>query len=71
MTTTVRKLAPTEVELDIEVSPADFAQAQDRAYRKLVTRYKLPGFRAGHVLRKIFEFNTGKQRNPVEFPPNN
>jgi hypothetical protein len=23
------------------------------------------------VLRKIFEFNTGKQGNPVEFPPNN
>jgi Protein of unknown function len=23
------------------------------------------------VLRKIFEFNTGKQSNPVEFPPNN
>jgi len=23
------------------------------------------------VLRKIFEFGTGKQNNPVEFPPNN
>jgi hypothetical protein len=23
------------------------------------------------VLRKIFEFNTGKQTNPIEFPPNN
>ncbi|WP_029582889.1 AsmA-like C-terminal region-containing protein [Bradyrhizobium sp. URHD0069] len=23
------------------------------------------------VLRKVFEFNTGKQNNPVEFPPNN
>jgi hypothetical protein len=23
------------------------------------------------VLRKIFEFNTGKQNNPVDFPPNN
>src|SRR6187401_2012010 len=23
------------------------------------------------VLRKIFEFNTGKQNNPVELPPNN
>jgi hypothetical protein len=22
-------------------------------------------------LRKIFEFNTGKPNNPVEFPPNN
>lgn len=23
------------------------------------------------VLRKIFEFNTGKQNNPIELPPNN
>ena len=23
------------------------------------------------VMRKIFEFNTGKQNNPIEFPPNN
>ncbi len=60
MTASVRKLAPTEVELDIEVSPADFAEAQERAYRKLVTRYKLPGFRAGKVPRKIFEQHVGK-----------
>jgi trigger factor len=60
VTASLRKLAPTEVELDIEVSPADFAQAQDKAYRKLVTRYKLPGFRAGHVPRKIFEQHIGK-----------
>ena len=26
----------------------------------------LPG-----ITRKIMEFNTGKQKNPVEFPPNN
>jgi len=60
VTASVRKLAPTEVELDIEVSPADFAEAQERAYRKLVTRYKLPGFRAGKVPRKIFEQHVGK-----------
>jgi hypothetical protein len=23
------------------------------------------------VTRKIMEFNTGKQNNPIEFPPNN
>jgi trigger factor len=60
VTASVRKLAPTEVELDIEVSPADFAEAQERAYRKLMTRYKLPGFRAGKVPRKIFEQHVGK-----------
>lgn len=60
MTTTVRKLAPTEVELDIEVSADDFAQAQERAFRKLVNRYKMPGFRPGHVPRRIFEQHVGK-----------
>jgi len=58
---TVRQLAPTEVELDIEVSPSDFAQAQDRAYHKLSSRYKLPGFRTGHVPRKIFEQHVGRE----------
>ena len=60
MTTSVRKLAPTEVELDIEVSANDFAQAQERAFRKLVHRYKLPGFRPGRVPRRIFEQHVGK-----------
>jgi len=60
VTTTVRKLAPTEVELDIEVSADDFAQAQERAFRKLVNRYKMPGFRPGHVPRRIFEQHVGK-----------
>ena len=60
MNASVRKLAPTEVELDIEVSANDFAQAQERAFRKLVNRYKLPGFRPGRVPRRIFEQHVGK-----------
>ncbi len=59
MTATVRKLAPTEVELDIEVTAEDFAQAQERAFRKLVHRYKMPGFRPGRVPRRIFEQHVG------------
>lgn len=59
MTATVRKLAPTEVELDIEVTAEDFAQAKERAFRKLVHRYKMPGFRPGHVPRRIFEQHVG------------
>jgi trigger factor len=60
LTTSVKKLAPTEVELDIQVSPEEFSAAVDRAFRKLVQRYKLPGFRTGHVPRKIFEQHVGK-----------
>jgi len=61
VTASVRKLAPTEVELDIEVSANDFAQAQERAFRKLATRYRMPGFRPGRVPRRIFEQHVGKE----------
>lgn len=59
MTATVRKLAPTEVELDIEVSAPDFEAARERAFRKLVKQYRLPGFRPGRVPRPIFERHIG------------
>lgn len=59
MTATVRKLAPTEVELDIEVSAPDLEAARERAFRKLVKQYKLPGFRPGRVPRPIFERHIG------------
>jgi trigger factor len=59
VTATVRKLAPTEVELDIEVSAPDFEAARERAFRKLVKQYRLPGFRPGRVPRPIFERHIG------------
>jgi hypothetical protein len=31
----------------------------------------LPSMVAPGLLRKIFEFNTGKPNNQIEFPPNN
>ncbi len=61
MTATVRKLAPTEVELDIEVSAPDFEAARERAFRKLVKQYRLPGFRPGRVPRPIFERHIGTE----------
>lgn len=59
MTASVRKLAPTEVELDIQISAPDFEAARERAFRKLVKQYRLPGFRPGHVPRPIFERHIG------------
>jgi trigger factor len=61
VTATVRKLAPTEVELDIEVSAPDFEAARERAFRKLVKQYRLPGFRPGRVPRPIFERHIGSE----------
>ena len=61
MSATVRKLAPTEVELDIEVSAPDFEAARERAFRKLVKQYRLPGFRPGRIPRTIFERHVGME----------
>ena len=61
MTASVKKLGPTEVELEIHVSPDELVAAHDRAFRKLAQRFKLPGFRAGRVPRKIFEQHAGKE----------
>jgi len=52
---TVTKLAPTQVELLISISPDEMREAEDRAFKRLVKKAKLPGFRPGKAPRKIFE----------------
>jgi trigger factor len=49
------KLAPTQVELVIPISPDEMREAEDRAFRRLAKNAKLPGFRPGKVPRKVFE----------------
>ena len=55
MTATLNKLSPTQVELLIAISPEEMRDAEDRAFRRLVKKAKLPGFRPGKAPRKIFE----------------
>ena len=55
MTTTLNKLSPTQVELLIAISADEMREAEDRAFRRLVKKAKLPGFRPGKAPRKIFE----------------
>jgi trigger factor len=57
--TTLKQLDPTQVELEIQISPEEFDKAQDSAFRKLVRSAKIPGFRPGKVPRKIFENTYG------------
>jgi trigger factor len=54
-TSTVNRLAPTQVELDIPIGADELAAAEERAYRKLVKNVRLPGFRQGKAPRKVFE----------------
>jgi trigger factor len=54
-TSTLTKLAPTQVELLIPISPDEMRDAEERAFRRLAKNAKLPGFRPGKVPRKVFE----------------
>ncbi|MDE2482310.1 MAG: trigger factor [bacterium] len=58
-TSTLNRLAPTQVELVIPISADELAAAEDRAFRRLSKNVKLPGFRAGKVPRKVFEQTYG------------
>lgn len=55
MPSTLKPLDPTQVELEISITPEEYTAAQDAAFRTLVRSAKIPGFRPGKVPRKIFE----------------
>jgi trigger factor len=52
---TLTRLAPTEVALEFTITEQELAAAEERAFRKLAKDVRLPGFRKGHVPRKVFE----------------
>ncbi|HEY1883125.1 MAG TPA: trigger factor [Candidatus Cybelea sp.] len=58
---TLTRLAPTEVALEFSIGADELAAAEERAYRKLSKGVRLPGFRAGKVPRKIFEQTYGSE----------
>ena len=60
-TSTLNRLDPTQVELEIPITPEELAAAQERAFRRLAKNVKLPGFRAGKVPRKVFEQTYGTE----------
>jgi trigger factor len=60
-TSTLTRLAPTQVELEIPITQEELEAAQERAFRRLAKNVKLPGFRAGKVPRKVFEQTYGAE----------
>lgn len=58
-TSTLTRLAPTQVSLEVPITADEFSAAQERAFHKLVKNVRLPGFRKGKVPRKVFEQNYG------------
>jgi trigger factor len=57
--TTLKRLDATQVELEIAITAAEFAAAQERAFRTLVRTSRIPGFRPGKAPRKVFEATYG------------
>src|SRR5580700_47817 len=60
-TSTLTRLAPTQVALEFSITGEEIAAAEERAFRKLAKDVRLPGFRKGKVPRKIFEQNYGSE----------
>ncbi|MGH7708604.1 MAG: trigger factor [Vulcanimicrobiaceae bacterium] len=57
--TTLKRLDPTSVELEIAISADEFARAEARAYKQLARSARVPGFRPGKAPRSIFEAQYG------------
>ncbi len=55
-----QKIPDSQVVLEIEVEPERVEKALDRAYRQLVTRTRVPGFRPGKAPRAMLERYLGR-----------
>jgi len=55
-------LPESQVLLEIEVDPEQLEQSMDRAYRKLVQRIEVPGFRKGKAPKNMLERQVGRGR---------
>lgn len=60
MKANAERIEKNTVQLEIEVEAEQFNQAIDKAYRRLVQKYSVPGFRKGKTPRPIFERYVGK-----------
>ncbi len=61
MNVTIERPSESEAVLKVELEWAELEKASDRAYRKLVQKYKVPGFRPGHAPRSMIERMVGKE----------
>lgn len=60
MKATAEKIANNTMVIDVEVDAAQLEKAMDQAYRKLVRKVNVPGFRQGKTPRVVFENFVGK-----------
>ncbi len=60
MKSTVEKLSPTRVRINVEVPFAELQPDFDRAYKELAKQVRLPGFRPGKAPAKLLEARLGR-----------
>ena len=60
MKTTVERLAPTRVKLNIEVTPEEFRPSLDHAYEHIAETVNIPGFRKGKIPAAILDQRVGR-----------
>lgn len=61
MRATLERIEKNQVSLHVEVEADQFEDALEKAYRKVVKRINVPGFRKGRAPRSILEAYFGKQ----------
>ncbi|MFZ5651441.1 MAG: trigger factor [Bacillota bacterium] len=61
MKATAEKVENNTVVLEVEIEPEKFSKAVDQAYKKIVKKVNIPGFRKGKAPRVILERYVGKQ----------
>jgi len=67
MQSTVEESGRHTVVVTVEVPPDEFAKDLDRAYRRIGQQIKVPGFRKGHVPRRIIDAQVGHDAVMQEF----
>ncbi|WNG85902.1 trigger factor [Mycobacterium sp. ITM-2016-00317] len=60
MKSTVEKLSPTRVRINVEVPFTELEPDIDRAFKQLAQQVRLPGFRPGKAPRKLLEARVGR-----------
>nr|WP_293309194.1 trigger factor [Mycolicibacterium sp.] len=60
MKSTVEKLSPTRVRINVEVPFTELAPDFERAYKQLAQQVRLPGFRPGKAPAKLLEARVGR-----------
>ena len=60
MKSTVEKLSPTRVRINVEVPFTELQPDFDRAYKQLAKQIRLPGFRPGKAPAKLLEARVGR-----------